>query len=583
MSVDLRAKPFYLNDEQVAWVEKTWEEMTLDEKIGQLFCAMVTDFSENSVQAFLSQNFGAFMVRPMPFQGIQENVEMVQQRSKIPMLVGANLENGGIGAFNDGTLYSMPMGACATGDPETGYRLGKISTAEAASVGINWGFAPIVDLDLNYHNPITNIRAFSSKKEDVISWARGYLRAAKEEAVIPALKHFPGDGADERDQHLLVSVNTLSAEDWMESYGAIYKTLIDEGVPTVMVGHIAQPAMARAADPSISDWEATLPASQSKALLTGVLREKLGFNGLAITDSTLMVGFLQKMPRKEALCVAIEGGIDMILFNRNIAEDFGYMKAGYEAGKISDERLHDAVLRILATKASLNLHLKKQSGRIVPDVDPATVIGNATFQEWVKDCADKAVTLVKNKNVLPLSPEKCKRIYLNVIENKANDKSPFAADMAKRLSGEGFEVTLRKREINVNMEDMIKGIMSEDMLRIVQEISATTEQFVSQYDMAMIVLNMPTESNATVVRVNWSVIAGMGNDIPWYAGELPLVVVSFANPYHLLDIPMADAYVNAYTDNEATRNAVFDKLMGRSPFKGISPVDAFCSHEDCRV
>ena len=101
--------------------------------------------------------------------------------------------------------------------------------------------------------------------------------------------------------------------------------------------------------------------------------------------------------------------------------------------------------------------------------------------------------------------------------------------------------------------------------------------------MAMIVLNMPTESNASVVRVSWSVIAGMGNDIPWYAGELPLVVVSFANPYHLLDIPMADAYVNAYTDNEATRSAVFDKLMGRSPFKGISPVDAFCGHEDCRV
>ena len=158
MSVDLRAKPFCLNDEQAAWVENTWKEMTLDEKIGQLFCAMVTDFSENSIQEFLSQNFGAFMVRPMPFQGMQENIEMVQQRSKIPMLVGANLENGGIGAFNDGTLYSMPMGACATGDPETGYRLGKISTAEAASVGINWGFAPIVDLDLNYHNPITNIR-----------------------------------------------------------------------------------------------------------------------------------------------------------------------------------------------------------------------------------------------------------------------------------------------------------------------------------------------------------------------------------------------------------------------------------------
>ena len=115
------------------------------------------------------------------------------------------------------------------------------------------------------------------------------------------------------------------------------------------------------------------------------------------------------------------------------------------------------------------------------------------------------------------------------------------------------------------------------------EISATTESFVSKYDLAMIVLDMPTESNATVVRVKWSVYAGLGNDIPWYSGEMPLVVVSFANPYHLLDIPMADVYVNAYTDNEDTRTAVLDKLMGRSAFTGVSPVDAFCGHEDCKV
>lgn len=583
MAVDLKGKPFYLNEEQIAWVEQTYEQMTFEERIGQLFCCSIQQFDAGTVQQITDLHFGSMMIRPFPVQGLQENIRCLQDMSKYPMLISGNLENGGAGVINEATLFNQPMGCTATGNLENGYRLGKISTAEAASVGVNWGYAPIVDIDLNYRNPITNIRAFSGKKEEVLEMARGYLKAAKEEGIAPTIKHFPGDGTDERDQHLLVSVNTLGYEEWMESYGWIYRNLIEDGAPTVMVGHIAQPAAARALNPEISDKDAFLPASQSKTLLTGLLREQLGFNGLIVTDSTLMVGFMQKMPRKEGLCASIEAGADMILFNRNMVEDLEYMKQGYREGRLSGERFHDAVMRVLALKASLNLHHKKKEGTIVPQEDPMKVIGQPLFQEWTKQCADEAPTLVKDHGILPLSPEKTKRIYLNVIENEVNDKSAFAQDMVRRLEAEGFTVELRKREMKINMEEMVQGIMSPDAIRVMGEIMATTESFTSQYDLAMIVLNMPTESNATVVRVKWNVFAGLGNDIPWYAGEMPLVVVSFANPYHLLDIPMADVYVNAYTDNPETRKAVIHKLMGRSEFKGVSPVDAFCGHEDCRI
>lgn len=583
MSVDLKGSPFYLNSSQIAWVEQTWNEMSLDERIGQLFCCCIEQFDSDTVTKVTELNFGSMMLRPFPTHGLQDNVRCLQEMSKYPMLISANLENGGCGVVNEGTLYNMPMGCTATGDMESGYRLGKISATEAISVGVNWGFAPIVDIDLNYRNPITNIRAFSSKKEEVLEMARGYLRAAKEEGLTPTLKHFPGDGTDERDQHLLVSVNQLGYEEWMESYGWIYRNLIEEDTPTIMVGHIAQPEVAKHLVPEISKEEAYMPASQSKVLLTDLLRGELGFNGLIVTDSTLMVGYMQKMPRREALCHTIEAGADMILFDRNMEEDITYMKAGYQNGLLSEERFHDAVIRVLALKASKNLHKKKIEGNLVPFSDPEKIVGQEKFRGWTKECADKAPTLVKDKGILPLSPEKTKRVYLNVIENEIDDHSKFAADMKERLEKEGFEVELRKREMRINMEELVQGIISADTARVMNEIKATTESFVKKYDLAVLCLNMPTESNATVVRVNWNVLAGLGNDIPWYAGEIPVVVVSFANPYHLLDIPMADVYVNAYTDNVETRDSVMDKLMGRSEFKGISPVDPFCGHEDTKI
>jgi beta-N-acetylhexosaminidase len=321
-----------------------------------------------------------------------------------------------------------------------------------------------------------------------------------------------------------------------------------------------------------------LPASLSKTLTTGLFREKLGFNGLVVTDSTLMTGFMQPMPRKKAVPLCIECGCDFLLFNRNVEEDWKYMLDGIKDGILSKARLDEAVLRVLATKASLGLNTKKS----MPD--PIQVAGNPETKKWVLDCADKCVTLVKdNKKLLPLSPSKHKRVYLNVIENYVENNSKLGKDLKARLEKEGFEVTLRKRKLDINPNLLMRGIATPDLIKVMKEVMATTDSFVSKHDMCMIALNMETVSNATVVRVNWRVMFGLGNDIPWYAGEMPLIAVSFANPYHLLDIPMADVYVNSYTATKEVLDATFDKLMGRSELKGISPVDPFCGHEDCRL
>jgi beta-N-acetylhexosaminidase len=173
-------------------------------------------------------------------------------------------------------------------------------------------------------------------------------------------------------------------------------------------------------------------------------------------------------------------------------------------------------------------------------------------------------------------------VYLNVIENYVENNSKLGKDIKARLEKEGFEVTLRRRKLDANPNLLMKGFVTPAIIKIMREVTASTDSFVSQYDMCMIALNMETVSNATVVRINWKVLFGLGNDIPWYAGEMPLVVASFANPYHLLDIPMADVYVNSYTATKEVLDATFEKLMGRGEFKGRSPVDPFCGHEDCR-
>lgn len=524
------------------------------------------------------------MVRPLPGQAIHQILGAFQGASRIPLLISANLEEGGNGVMAEGTYFAMPEGCAATGEVEFGYRLGKVACREAAAAGVNWGYAPLVDIDNSYQNPITNVRSFGSDKNVVLEMARGYLRAAKEEGVVPTIKHFPGDGSDERDHHLLVSVNPLSAQEWMDSYGMIYKTLIDEGAPSIMAGHIAQPNVARMVCPDISDKEALAAGSQSKPLLTGLLREKFGFNGVIVTDSSLMVGYMQNMPRKQAVPYCIEAGCDMLLFNRNLQEDYEYLAEGYKNGILSDKRLEEAVLRILAMKAYLGLPEKQVEGKLVPDCDPLAIVNLEETRAWVEECADKAVTLVKdNQHILPMSPEKTKRVYLNVIEADVVNDSPFAVEMKERLEKEGFEVELRKRHFVMDQASFLSGNPTPDMQRIMGEIQMKTEDFTSQYDCAMIIVNIPTVSNATTVRVNWKVAFGLGNDIPWYAGEMPLIVMSTANPYHLLDIPMADVYVNTYSSNKATLDAAFEKLMGRSEFKGVSPVDAFCGHEDCRV
>ncbi|MCM1541183.1 MAG: glycoside hydrolase family 3 protein [Blautia sp.] len=580
--IDFRAKPFYLDDEAVEWVESTFAHMTLDEKCGQVFCPMGFSSEEDTLKTLVQDiGVGGMMYRADTAANIQNTHRKIQELARIPLLLAANTEAGGDGLALEGTSFGKPMAVAATDDPENGYRMGLTACREGAALGLNWSFAPIVDINYEFHNPITNVRTFGDDPDKVIAFASRYLDGADECDVAAAIKHFPGDGVDERDQHILTSINSLSAEAWDESYGKVYQTLIDKGAKTVMVGHIAQPAYVKALNPEASREETLRPASLSKELLTGLLRGRLKFNGLISTDATPMVGFTAAMPREQAIPTAIACGCDMILFNKSLEEDLGYLKKGLENGLLTQERLDEAVLRILAVKASLHLHTKQRQGALVPGEDALKVVGCAEHKAWAREVAEKSVTLVRDeKKLLPLSPEKFRRVYLNVIQKEMSPEDPYVQQWKERFEAEGFEVTVRDRRIAITVQDFMDPAgMTPQKGRLMHEMYRSVEEMKRDYDLYVYICNMENASNNTTLRLNWNVCFGLGDDAPWLVSEIPVVMISTAYPYHLFDAPMIGTYINSYSGQPEFCKAVMDKLMGRSAFLGISPVDPLCGKD----
>ena len=560
-----KEKPFYLNDEDIEWVEQTLASMALEEKIAQMFCVtdMITD--PEALKAFVRKYpVGSFMYRSGDAAEVQNAQRAMQEASKIPLLLACNLESGGNGIAATGTFFGRQLEAAAARDPKHAYRLGMVCAKEGGATGCNWSFAPIVDIDYNWRNPITNVRTWGSDPDTVIRLSEAYMDGVKDsgETMAVTIKHFPGDGVDERDQHLLSSVNSLSAEDWENTYGRVYQTLIDTGAQTVMVGHILQPEMTRKMCPGIRDEE-IFPASTNKYLITDLLREKMGFNGLVATDATPMVGFSGFLTRREAVAKSIMAGADMIMFCKNIDEDFAGVKEDIENGTISIIRVNEAIRRQLALKASLGLHKSKEGGTIVPGADALSVIGCAEHIAWAKECADEAITLVKdNQNLLPLSPNRTKRVRLTVLGEgqggSFGDGGSITMPLKEALEKEGFEVAL------YDYATMERG----------EIFTAGAADMKAKFDLSIVAANVATGSNNTTRRLDW--ITLMAANEPWYTREIPTMFLSFCNPYHMIDVPFISTFVNCYSSNQFCVGAAVEKLMGRSEFKGVSPVDPWC-------
>lgn len=557
--VDLKGNPFYLKDEQIAWVNRTLENLTLDEKVGQLFCPIGMSTDEKALfDLAANKKVGGLLFRPGKGEEVQQAHRYLQQQAKVPMLIAANLEAGGTGSAIDGTRIGNPMLLAAGQDAEFGHHLGEVCAKDGSAVGVNWAFAPVVDIDYNFHNPITNVRTYGSDPETVLNYAKGFVEAVQQNGVAASIKHFPGDGIDFRDQHLVTTVNTLPLEEWRSTYGKVYSGLIEAGSLSVMIGHIALPAVQK------SEEDAFLPATLSPVIMQKLLREELGFNGVITSDATPMVGFCAAMERRLAVPTAVAAGCDIFLFNKDLDEDIRFMKEGIANGILTPERIDEAVTRILAMKAALRLPEKQTEARLVPPKEDLAVLKAKKHVEWAKQAADNGITLVKDTaGNLPLRPEATPRLLLQLIGPYEEANTQITSAVMPLLEKAGFRVTLYQPE------DFTTGFDS-------------VSQFHAKYDAVLYLANVENRSNATTTRINWYTFFGQGNNIPWFVDEVPTVFASLGNPYHLMDVPMVKTYINAYDNHQAVIEALVAKLLGKSDFKGVSPIDPYCGLMDAR-
>lgn len=587
--VDLKANPYFLSDEDCKWVEDTIAGMSDEEKVGQLFFQLTSSFEESHLRELMEKyHLGGCRYNPAPGAAVQEQNRKLQKYAKIPIFIACNTEAGGDGACADGTAIGAGVKIAATGKVEYAYELGRMANEEAAAIGCNMAFAPVADILYNWENTEVVTRAFGNDPDRVAAMSAAYLKGAH---TIPgfacAAKHFPGNGQDFRDAHMSNNVNYFSVEEWDATYGKVYRTMIENGLDAIMGGHIFLPSYARAINPDIQDDD-MMPATLSPEIMTGLLRDRLGFNGMVVTDASHMVGMTDRMRRAQMLPRAINAGCDMFLFFNDPEEDFTTMLQAYRDGVIGEARMTEALTRILGLKAHMGLH-KKNKDELVPGPEIlAQALGKEEYKAMQKAISNDCITLVKykDKDVLPITPERYPRIMIVHVKAADGPMTPLmkmmgfagsnaAESLKQKLCAKGFDAFIYESPLDKMKKQIAAG--EKPSLNLYFAGKNAIADFVKDMDLVI------TLCDVSSGRPSFGMSKG-GGEIPWYVFELPVVVIGCGQPTMLADIPQARTYINTYDAKESTFDALVEKLVtGPEAFTGIDPIDSFCGLFDARL
>ncbi len=587
--VDLKAKPYHLSDEDIKWVEETIASLSDEEKVGQLFFQLTQSKEEEYIKNLADKyHLGGYRYNPGHPMDLQNQNRYIQKYSKVPAFIACNTEQGGDGAVPGGTYIGAGVKIGATRKLEYARALGKMSNEEAKLIGCNMAFSPVCDIGYNWQNTECINRAFGNDPQLVADMSVQYLEGAHElEGFACAAKHYPGNGLDFRDAHTSNNINNLSVEEWDASYGHVYKSLIDAGLDAIMGGHIMMPTYTKALNPDIKDEE-MMPATLSYELMTTLLRDKLGFNGMVVTDASHMVAMTDRMKRCEMLPLAINAGCDMFLFFNDPDEDYNTMLNAYKNGIISEERMTEALTRIIGLKAKMGLH-KKDRAALVPGPEALAGLGKQEYKDMQKAISEDAITLVKYKDegVLPITPEKYKRIMIVQLKPAAGPMDFLmkamgmgggvdpAEALRDRLIAKGFEAFIYESPLDQMKKKIEAG--EKPSIDLYFAGKNAISDFVAGQDLIITLCNVPNG------RPAYGLSKG-GGEIPWYVFELPVVVVGVGQPTMLADLPQARTYINAYDTKDTTLDALVEHLVaGPDSFKGQDPIDSYCGLFDARL
>jgi beta-N-acetylhexosaminidase len=463
-----------------------------------------------------------------------------QQFSKTPLLTVDDMESGPGLLLKGLPHFPHQMAIGATDSDELAYEYGKCLALGAKSVGVNWLLTPVADLSLNPFNPDTHVRALGDNPEKVARLLAQMVRGMQDNGIAATLKHFPGDGVDYREQHLVTSCNSLSVEKWMQTFGHVFQTAIDQGASSIMTGHISLPAFQQKTLNGLY-----LPASISDELIVDLLKNKMNFGGVVVTDALIMGG-LKKWTRDSAdgAVKCLEAGNDMMLWPD--LDYFERIEAAIKNGEMSEDRLNDAVDRIWKMKEKLGVF---EPEKIQIASTPEEI--NDELTDMSRKVAEGAITLVKDNNkLLPISIEKHKRVLIvGVTPNKQYFES--LETLRSELENKGFEVTLRHN--------------------VQYEADGWEDKYSEGYDLIIWALN----------RFPQRPFGGMdffGDECFSIWGALcdrkaETIIVSLASPYHYnAYFLQADVFINTFSYVKESQKALAKALVGEIPFNTKSPV-----------
>jgi len=553
----LRRPPFQLDDEGVAWVQRHLDTLSMPQKLRQLFNvpAHGDDLAQVAALADLAPG-GITRFGGADLECSWRATRALLERCEIPPLISGDIEGGAIG-LPFGTGMPNQLGLAATGSPELAEQAVTVLAREARAMGYNWTFTPVLDINAAHRSAIVATRSYGSNVDTILAHARINVQTFQRHGIAATAKHWPGEGFDDRDQHLVTTHNPLSEAQWEAHFGRLYRGLIDAGVMTVMSGHIAWPTYAQSL--GAQGLERFRPASVSALLNQRLLRETLGFNGLIVSDATAMAGISGWADRAEFVPEVIANGCDVLLFPGPMADDLRHLERALRDGRLREERVEEAVTRVLGLKAALGLHRQTLDERQPPLASAQAAVRQMPHRQVAQEVAGASVTLVKDVHeTLPLNLAKHRRIVVVTDSERGGfaGQPTFELTLPQELAALGFDV---------------------------RPFDAAQPPTPSDTDLVLYLLAQESLLCRSHIYLDWARLHGdWRTAMKRFWPQLPCVLVSYGHPYYLYDAPRMPCVVNAYTATPEVQAAVRERLLGKAMFTGVSPVDAFCGLEDAR-
>lgn len=560
--------------EALKWADKELSRMSLDEKIGQLICVGIN-------ATFLNQDSDAFKALRhqiednhvggiILFRGpVYESVVLVnrmQSLARYPLLISADLEAGSGMRFDDTVNLPWNMAVGATDNPEYARRQGALTAREARAMGVQQIYAPVADVNNNAANPVINVRSYGEDPAAVGRFVGAFVEGAQSNDVIATAKHFPGHGDTATDSHRGLPEINISRERLNTIELVPFRAAVKSGVGSVMTGHIGLPQVDPTAvvplprdvklKPVDTDEggeivveKGTMPTTLSP-VMNGILRRDLGFDGLIVTDAMSMSGLTLYFTQEEAAVRALEAGADLLLKPADPDASFRGVREAVTKGRLKEQRIDESVRRVLAAKYDLGL--VKQ--RITPlDAIDLNVAGKESL-ELAREIAEHAITLVRNDDrLVPLNSLKPDARIFNLAITNGDDRAWVANAFVGAMAGAGRKV-----------ETVVLDDRSTDA-----EVTKTLER-ANRADIVIASL---------YGRVRTGQARSVGLPEPgakalyaFIGSRMPLVGISFGNPYLLQSFPELRTYVVAYGDMPSLQQAAARALLGQIDVSGKLPI-----------